>query len=109
MRLRKLRIAWSVVWGAIAVLLIVLWLRSYYRTEYVERVVNVNRLYASGTWERILNLPGDLVVAGESVTNDSSVSYEPPGWKYRAYDAVQSKHARRRFWSKSRWCRYNAD
>jgi hypothetical protein len=30
MRFRKLRIAWSVVWGIVAVLLIVLWVRSYW-------------------------------------------------------------------------------
>jgi hypothetical protein len=29
MRFRKLRIGWSVVWGMLAVLLIVLWVRSY--------------------------------------------------------------------------------
>ncbi len=29
MRFRKLRIAWSVVWGLAAVLLIALWVRSY--------------------------------------------------------------------------------
>jgi hypothetical protein len=29
MRFRKLRIAWSVVWGIAAVLLVVLWVRSY--------------------------------------------------------------------------------
>jgi len=33
MRFRKLRIAWSVVWGAVAVLLVVMWVRSY-RTSY---------------------------------------------------------------------------
>jgi hypothetical protein len=30
MRFRKLRIAWSVAWGLLAVLLIVLWVRSYW-------------------------------------------------------------------------------
>lgn len=30
MRYRKLRFAWSVVWGVVAVLLIVLWVRSYF-------------------------------------------------------------------------------
>src|SRR6187431_2373803 len=30
MRFRQLRIAWSVVWGVAAVLLIVLWVRSYW-------------------------------------------------------------------------------
>ena len=29
MRFRKLRIAWSVAWGVVAVLLVVLWVRSY--------------------------------------------------------------------------------
>jgi hypothetical protein len=33
MRYRKLRIAWSVVWGVVAVLLVVLWVRSYWRTD----------------------------------------------------------------------------
>ncbi len=33
MRFRKLRIAWSVVWGVICVLLIVLWVRSYLRLD----------------------------------------------------------------------------
>ncbi len=30
MRFRKLRIAWSVFWGLAAVLLVVLWVRSYW-------------------------------------------------------------------------------
>jgi hypothetical protein len=30
MRFRKLRIAWSVFWGLVAVLLVVLWVRSYW-------------------------------------------------------------------------------
>jgi hypothetical protein len=32
-KFRKLRIAWSVIWGLAAVLLIVLWVRSYWRTD----------------------------------------------------------------------------
>jgi hypothetical protein len=38
MRFRKLRIAWSVVWGLLAVLLIVLWVRSYWHRETFARV-----------------------------------------------------------------------
>lgn len=34
-RFRKLRIAWSVTWGVAAVLLIVLWVRSYWRWDLV--------------------------------------------------------------------------
>src|SRR3954451_8568493 len=33
MRYRKLRIAWSVVWGIACLLLIVLWVRSYWQVE----------------------------------------------------------------------------
>jgi hypothetical protein len=35
MRFRKLRIAWSVVWGVVAMLLIVLWVRSYWWMDAV--------------------------------------------------------------------------
>ena len=35
MRFRKLRIAWSVAWGVVAVLLIALWVRSYWQVEWV--------------------------------------------------------------------------
>jgi len=35
MRFRKLRIAWSVVWGVAWVLLIVLWVRSYWWRDFV--------------------------------------------------------------------------
>jgi hypothetical protein len=37
MRFRKLRIAWSVAWGVFAVLLIALWVRSYWRVDDVAR------------------------------------------------------------------------
>jgi hypothetical protein len=33
MKYRKLRIAWSVFWGIVAVLLVALWVRSYYRDD----------------------------------------------------------------------------
>jgi hypothetical protein len=33
MKNRKLRIAWSVAWGIVAVLFVVLWVRSYWRTD----------------------------------------------------------------------------
>jgi hypothetical protein len=35
MRFRKLRIAWSVFWGVAAVLLIVLWVHSYWYQDYI--------------------------------------------------------------------------
>jgi hypothetical protein len=36
MKYRKLRIAWSVVWGVVAVLLIVLWVHSYWWTGFLK-------------------------------------------------------------------------
>ncbi len=35
MRFRKLRIAWSVVCGIACVLLVVFWVRSYFKVDYV--------------------------------------------------------------------------
>src|SRR5690348_8525325 len=37
MRFRKLRIAWSVVWGLAAVLLIVFWVRSYWHVDVLQK------------------------------------------------------------------------
>jgi hypothetical protein len=34
MKFRNLRIAWSVFWGLACVLLVVLWVRSYWRVDY---------------------------------------------------------------------------
>ena len=42
MRSRKLRIAWSVAWGAAAVLLIALWVRSYFCGD--DLVVTITKL-----------------------------------------------------------------
>ena len=36
MKYRKLRIAWSVGWGIVAVLLVALWVRSYWRAEFIQ-------------------------------------------------------------------------
>ena len=38
MKYRKLRIAWSVAWGVMAVLVCVMWVRSYWRGDYVNWV-----------------------------------------------------------------------
>ena len=41
MKFRKLRIAWSVFWGLASVLLVVLWVRSYYRADKIWRINSV--------------------------------------------------------------------
>src|SRR6476659_8348295 len=38
MRFRKLRIAWSVFWGIVCLLLIALWVRSYWKYDCVSRL-----------------------------------------------------------------------
>ena len=38
MRFRKVRIVWSVAWGIACVLLVVLWVRSYWWTDSIEYV-----------------------------------------------------------------------
>jgi hypothetical protein len=44
MRFRKLRIAWSVAWGLLAVLLVVLWVRSYWRIDILFRTDGGGRM-----------------------------------------------------------------
>src|SRR5689334_15680121 len=39
MKYRKLRIAWSVVWGVVAMLLVVLWVRSYWWYDWADNKV----------------------------------------------------------------------
>ena len=43
MKHRKLRIAWSVGWGVVAVLLCVLWVRSYWRAKSITVVLSAKR------------------------------------------------------------------
>src|SRR3954451_17185227 len=40
MRFRKLRIAWSVFWGLAAVLLIVLWVRSFWYADHADYILS---------------------------------------------------------------------
>jgi hypothetical protein len=53
MRFRKLRIAWSVAWGLLAVLLIVLWERSYWRLQIIESRVGSQAAQISSVKGRI--------------------------------------------------------
>jgi hypothetical protein len=50
--LRYLRIAWSVVWGLAAVLLIVLWVRSYFWRD--PKVID----FSTGRWIHIISMHG---------------------------------------------------
>ena len=79
MKFRYLRIAWSVAWGIVAVLLIALWVRSLFQVESMERVVNAKPLYGMGTRQRIHNLPGYLELSSEDIVS-SGINYEPTFW-----------------------------
>lgn len=49
LRFRKLRIAWSVVWGIACVLLVALWVRSYWLAELVEMRISDTRALVVGS------------------------------------------------------------
>jgi hypothetical protein len=63
MRFRKLRIAWSVWCGVASVLLIVLWVRSYWEYDLVQGPTSAGNLVFSSSWQgriqgRIIPWPG---------------------------------------------------
>jgi hypothetical protein len=69
MKYRKLRVAWSVGWGILCVLLIVLWVRSYWRMDSAWlHFSNPNALRFNST-------AGQLRM--EAYHNEGSWAYEP--------------------------------
>jgi hypothetical protein len=98
MRFRKLRIAWSVFWGLAAVLLIVLWVRSYwwadllaYRRGQTYVAVATGRGIACFRWQlfhpwvTVGNKLGWELLGGPAGTIDSGL--KPLQWT-RVKDAV---------------------
>jgi hypothetical protein len=89
MRFRKLRIAWSVFWGLACVLLIMLWVRSYKRTETVSKT---NKNLISTTFESGYGLAYFIR------SDDSDVVFGNPfevaeesGWKYSSVQGPPHK------------------
>ena len=74
MKYRKLRIAWSVAWGIVAVLLIVLWVRSYWWSDSL--AVPVPYSTVGG-----ISYCGSLIL-GEQETSDAM----PWHWSLRIQD-----------------------
>src|ERR1700750_2481876 len=66
MKYRKLRIAWSVVWGVLAVLLIALWVRSYsvYDVAFFPGPHNIASMKGWMAWDEKL-----IVVEAPIITN----------------------------------------
>ena len=73
MKYRKLRIAWSVVWAVVAVLLCVLWVRSYWRWESIAAIKTPSRY---------------VVGSGQGITFFSRASYPgidgPRRWRLKS-------------------------
>ncbi len=53
---RKLRIAWSVAWGIVAVLLVMLWVRSYWWTDYLQLPTEAVHAVALQSYGASMNL-----------------------------------------------------
>jgi hypothetical protein len=81
MRYRKLRIAWSVFWGFACVLLIVLWVRSYFSFSLWE--------YGSRTsYAQVLVMKGEIIVKTKWPTRLSggqwaAITDQPSDWLSR--------------------------
>jgi hypothetical protein len=71
LRFRKLRIAWSVGWGLLAVLLIMLWVRSYSHISFVWRVSS------TGVNTRFESANGGVAFLYGKVVGDE----RPRGWE----------------------------
>src|SRR5690349_13714393 len=67
LRFRNLRIGWSIIWGLACVLLIVLWVRSYWRFDQI--VWNNARTFAASSHR------GKL-----SIQTYNGSMFLPPGW-----------------------------
>jgi hypothetical protein len=59
MRFRNLRIAWAVLWGVAAVLLIVLWVRSYWRIDSLFGVGSPPQFFAVGCERGVVAVAGN--------------------------------------------------
>jgi len=76
MRFRKLRIAWSVAWGIASLLLIAVWVRSYFWTDQVTRQDSSTKFIA------ITSGDGRLLF-GDSNDPDLGMFFGP-GWSGRS-------------------------
>src|SRR5689334_2821902 len=76
MKYRKVRIAWSAAWGVAAVLLVVLWVRSYY---VVDRFVRIN---ASCQVEMVGSNSGTIYFSQRHSSFRSTLYPLPTPWKY---------------------------
>jgi hypothetical protein len=74
---RKLRIAWSVAWGVVAVLLCVLWVRSYWVMDYAHCPLRGENMLI------VQSIRGRLTV-GAHTFNPAKSGIFPLGWGFES-------------------------
>ena len=79
MKYRKLRIAWSVVWGLAAVLLIALWVRSYATWDWIPFTTSKGRLALESNQGRA-GLVYEIYSL-QKISNDFITSTYQGGWE----------------------------
>ena len=87
MKYRKLRIAWSVAWGVVAVLLVVWWVRSYWVGDAIYLNVSGRIILASKQ--------GIVSLSTSSVHFDNSPALQ---WKSARIDSMMSEIGLRPSW-----------
>ena len=85
MRFRKLRIAWSVAWGIITVLLYVLWFRSHF---VIEGVSHTAQTATEVSGYAVTSDNGTILIASRTASTDI-MSLKAPltgfGWHYKQW------------------------
>jgi len=75
MKYRKLRIAWSVGWGLFCMLLVVLWVRSYWWRDYAHCPLHGDSKFF------VKSVSGRLSVAARNLDVDPFGLSLPPDWR----------------------------
>jgi len=90
MRFRKLRIAWSVLFAIVCLLLIVLWVRSYWRIEAIMgRMLNLSSLHGRIVFDKVPQRRADVMKSiADDVKRISGVS--APAWDVISYPYERS-------------------
>src|SRR6476660_5357855 len=86
LRFRTLRIAWSVFWGLACVLLIVLWVRSYWWTEIFELPLTAKLTVTGGSFPGVCGMGFPRVPLGWTYSREPSKAT----WQYDKYDFPSS-------------------
>jgi hypothetical protein len=93
MKPRKLRIAWTVAWGIVAVVLVALRIRSHYHSEAFHRILSTDRLYGWGVETTVSNFPGNIEYRSDKIISGSILS---TGWQTADYgtpiDRMETDH-----------------